>query len=195
MSAIANDPFPTIYGPVRQVNESESDDIDDASGLNLRQEPWWKKLIPLCILLPTCASFIVLFLHLRHYKTSGALYRWSSSSRVPVQVAIHVVSSFLSALWILSVCTVISQWTRHILSKGSVDLNTLRLWSAMTQSRADWNLPWTLASVALAFFAMTYVPAVLWAGALTPTFTYRLVTDLTLSGKYYLSSPVHDVES
>jgi hypothetical protein len=195
MSATAMDPFPTVYEPVRQVKESDVDDTDDASGLNLRQEPWWKKLIPLCILLPTCTSLVVLFLHLRHYKTSGVLYRWSSSSRVPVQVAIHLVSSLLSALWVLSVCTVISQWTRHTLSKGSVDLNTLRLWSAVAQSRADWSLPRARAFAALAFFAMTYLPAVLWAGALTPTFTYRLVRDLTLSGMYYLSSLVHSVES
>lgn len=137
VSATANEPLPTVYEPVRQTNEREIHDTDDASGLILRQESWWKKLIPLCVLLPTCASFVVLFLRLRHYKTSGALYRWSSSSRVPVQVVIHIVSSSLSALWVLSVCTVISQWTRHTLSKGSVDLNTLRLWSAITQSRAD----------------------------------------------------------
>lgn len=59
----------------RQVNEGEIDDTDNLSGLYLRQEPWWKKPISFCNLLLTCASFILLFFHLRHYKPSGALYR------------------------------------------------------------------------------------------------------------------------
>jgi hypothetical protein len=184
MSTTANNQYFTTYKPVQQVNEGEIEDSDDASGLELHREPWWKKLVPLCIFVPTGVSLVVLSLHLSQFNTSGMLYQWSISNRVPVQVVVHVFSSMLSALWVLSVCTVISHWTRHTLSKRRVDLDVLRLWSAVTQSRADWNLPWTLALVALAFFAFTYLPAVLWAGALTPTFTYRTVADLTISGKH-----------
>lgn len=184
MSAAVRDHYSSAYNPILQVNDGEAEqDADYATNLRLRREAWWMKLVPLCILIPTSASLAVLILHLRQYKDSGTLYVWSTSSRVVVQVVVFVLASFLSLFWVFSIRTAISQWTRHGLSKRSINLDTLRLWSAITQNRADWNLPWAFAFATLSFFALSCVPATLWAGALTPALTYSEVTNISLLGK------------
>ncbi|KAJ4368544.1 40S ribosomal protein S21 [Didymella sp. IMI 355093] len=83
MSTIANNQYFTTYKPVQQVNEGEIEDSDDASDLDLHREPWWKKLVPLCIFVPTSISLVVLSLHLSQFNTSGMLPRvhskWDNS--------------------------------------------------------------------------------------------------------------------
>ncbi|KAF9690551.1 hypothetical protein EKO04_011304 [Ascochyta lentis] len=179
--SITTKDYSSAYKPVLQVNEGEVEQEDHRNVPRLGQEPWWTKLVPLCILVPTCVSLFILTLHIRQYKDSGTLYGWSTSYRVLVQVFVHVLASVLGALWVFPTCTIISHWTRHRLSKKSVNLDTLRLWSAITQARADWNLPWAPAFATLAFLVLNSVPAVLWAGALTPAFTYSLTTNISLS--------------
>jgi hypothetical protein len=170
--------------PILQPEEREVDQgTDQNAGLQLCQTSRWMKLAPLCILFPTGVSLTILTLHLRHYKDDGLLYRWSASNRVLVQVVIHILSSILGVLWTYPICTVISHWTRYRLSKRSVNLDTLRVWSAVTQARADWNLPWGYMIATLVFLATSYVPAALWAGALTPAFTHSVVTNISLAGE------------
>ncbi|KAF2111671.1 hypothetical protein BDV96DRAFT_581523 [Lophiotrema nucula] len=146
----------------------------------LRETGWWSKIVLLAIIIPTVISIVIGGLHLRHYKTSGSLYHWSITSRALLQVVVHILSSLLSVLWMYPICKIISHSTRHRLSKKAVDLNTLRLWSAIVQARTDWNLPTSAALMALGFFALTYLPATIWAGALTPTFTVGLERDVPL---------------
>lgn len=145
------------------------------------------RLIPFSVFLPTGVSLLILTLHLRLYKISGVLYEWSTTSRVPTQVVIHVLASALSALLVFPICTIVSQWTRHRLLEKSVSLVTLRVWTAVIQTRTDWNLPWTLKLTTLLFFAFIYLPAVLWAGSLTPVITLDEIRDISLSGKVTVS--------
>jgi hypothetical protein len=143
---------------------------------SLHEGSWWSKLVPYLIVVPTIISMVIGSLQVRKYADSGGyLYEWSMTSRALVQVFVHVLSSILSILWVYPVCTVVSHWTRNRLAERHVNLNTVRLWSAFTQARTDWNLPWPFASLSLAFFTMTYVPATLWAGALTPSFTLMYI--------------------
>lgn len=149
------------------------------------------KLIPFCVILPTGVSLLILNLHLRSYKTSGILNEWSTSSRVLTQVVVHVLASALSALLVFPLCTITSRWTRHRLSKASVSLDTLRLWTAIIQTRTDWNLPWMIKLTTLLSLAFSFLPAMLWAGALTPAITLDEIRNLSLSGKatvFYPSS-------
>ncbi|KAH8710085.1 hypothetical protein GQ44DRAFT_830467 [Phaeosphaeriaceae sp. PMI808] len=119
----------------------------------LHEARWWTRLIPYLIVVPTIISIVIGSLQLRKYADSkGKLYEWSVTSRGLVQVFI-----------------------RNRLTERDVNLNTVKLWSAFTQARTEWNLPWTLALVSLIFFTITYVPAALWAGALTPSFTLKSI--------------------
>jgi hypothetical protein len=183
------------YSTVVQRNNDDADNEHRALYLDLQQEHWWMKLIPFCVFLPTGVSLFILTLHLRQYKTSGVLYEWSTSSRVLTQVVIHILASALSALLVFPICTIVSQWTRHRLSEKTVSLDTLRVWTAVIQTRTDWNLPWTLKPTTLLLFAFSYLPAVLWAGALTPVITLDEIKDISLSGKVtvFHSSSKHQI--
>lgn len=168
---------------VVQRNNDDADNEHRAINLDLQQEPWWMKLIPFFVFLPTGVSLFILTLHVRLYKISSVLYEWSTSSRVLTQVVIHILASALSALLVFPICTIVSQWTRHRLSEKGISLDTLRVWTAVIQTRTDWNLPWTLKLTTLLFLAFSYLPAVLWAGALTPVITLDEIKDISLSGK------------
>jgi hypothetical protein len=157
----------------------------------LGKTSWWSRLIPLYIFIPTAVSLCVFTLHTLQYRNTDKLFEWSRSSRTVVQVIVHILSSFLALLWTYSICTLIGHWMRHRLSHESVNLNKLRLWSALTQSRADWNLPWKSVSATLGFLALNFIPATLWAGALTPNIAPKLVSELSLSGATLLSTPTY----
>ena len=177
------------YSTVVQRNNDEADNEHRSFDLNYQHEPWWMKLIPFCVIFPTGFSFLILALHLRSYKTSGILYDWSTSSRVLTQVVVHVLASALSALLVFPLCTITSRWTRHRLTKTSVSLDTLRLWTAIIQTRTDWNLPWTLKLTTLLSLAFSFLPAVLWAGALTPATILDEIRNISLSGKAIVFFP------
>lgn len=169
--------------------KAQQDSINSRTPLVHRHAPlhearWWTTLIPYLIVVPTIISITVGVLQFRNYADSkGKLYEWSVTSRAFVQVVVHVLSSTLSVLWIYPLCTIISHWTRNRLAEKDIDLNTVRLWSAFTQARTEWNLPWALALTSLVFFIITYAPAALWAGALTTSFTLKSIDhDLSLLG-------------
>jgi hypothetical protein len=174
------------YKPVAQVSNTRTDGRAHAQA---RNASWRTRLLPFCIVIPTFVSLCVVSLHARRYTDTGKLYQWSTSNRALVQVVVHIVSSLLALLWTYSICTLMSQWTRHRMSHESVNVNTLRLWSALMQNRADWSLPRISVSATLAFLILGYVPATLWAGALTPAVTLKLVSGLSISGSSYLPSP------
>lgn len=164
--------FPS-YHPV--VNASELH-----AGHQLREVRWWSKLIPFAMLIPTAVSLTVGALRMRHYKNSNTLYLWSVHSRSLVQVIVHILSSILAILGAVPLCTSITHLTRRHLAQSEVKLDTLRLWSAMTLAKTDWNLPWTSALVTLGFCFLTYLPGTLWAGALSPSLTYQVLENISL---------------
>jgi hypothetical protein len=169
----------SLYQPVINVSERYA----RHARAPLREARWWSKLIPFAILIPTVVSLSVGALHLRHYKNSSTLYVWSVHSRALVQVIVHVLSSLLAILWVVPLCTSITHLTRRHLAERDIKLDTLRLWSAMTLAKTDWNLPRSSALLALGFCLLTYVPATLWAGALSPSLTYQTLKDIPLLGK------------
>lgn len=171
--------YSSSYQPVVLANDTRTGDDELRE---LRKASRWTKLRPFCIFIPTGISLCVLVLHTRQYKNSGKLYEWSTSSRTLVQVVVHILSSILAVFWTYSICNLISHWTRHRISNHSVNLNTLRLWSALRQGRTDWDLPWIFTLATLAFFTLTYIPATLWAGALTPSVSRKSVSGLSLLG-------------
>lgn len=144
---------------------------------------WWSKASPTLILLPAALSVAMLSVNGHTY--TGQLLRWSINNRGVVQVVIQLISSILSFFWLYSIREVISQWTRYRLSGPPVDLNRLRLWSAISLATTNWDLPWAKALVAMGFFTVTLLPATLWVGALTPSLTEQS-REVSILGQYYI---------
>jgi hypothetical protein len=168
-----------IYHPVTDSSKRYA----GRSELRLRKARLWSRTVPFLIVIPVAVSLSIAILHVRHYKSSGILHRWSVHNRSLVQAVVHVLSSLLAILWVAPLCTSITHLTRQHLVRRNINLNTLRLWSAVTLARTDWNLPWISALVTLGFCFLTYLPATLWAGALSPALTNRVYEHYSLMGK------------
>ncbi|KAF2501294.1 hypothetical protein BU16DRAFT_555787 [Lophium mytilinum] len=175
MAKTTHDPSPS-YESVPNIARTRG--TTQGSRPRMRGIQWWTKLVPFYVIIPVAVSLAIEILHIRLYKNTESLYRWSTYDRTSVQVIVHILSTILAILLVYPVCTVLSFWTRHRLSRRDVGLNRLRLWSAMVQGRLDWSLPWLPSLLALGFFALTYLPAAVWAGALTPVLTVKVEHNL-----------------
>jgi hypothetical protein len=166
------------YHPITDASEKSTGHSES----RLRKAGLWSRTVPSLIIIPIAVSLSIGSLHLRDYKTSGTLYAWSFNHRSLLQAMIHVLSSLLAILWVVPLCASISHLTRQQLVRSNINLNTLRLWSAVTLARADWNLSWISALVTLGFCFVTYLPAVLWTGALSPTPANEVYDHYSLAG-------------
>lgn len=70
-------------------------------------------------------------------------------------------------------CTTLNLSTRFLFRLRSISLNELSLWTALSTTRVDPNLPPFFLAVALGFVAATLIPGALWAGALSPLFVLK----------------------
>lgn len=130
----------------------------------------------LMISLPTTISILVAVLSFRTYSSSGQLYHWATNYRAQTQVVIHVLTTILSAPWIYGLCTTLNLWVRSYLQRKPLPLVTARLWTAASQGRLEWNLPWRNLLIGMLWFTVTLLPSWLWTGALTPQVATKFST-------------------
>ena len=156
----------------------------------LRQCHWWHRSLPLLsILITTLISVVLGILHNSSVTISGALSHLVSSDRGTVQVIVQVMSYALGALSVSSICNVLNYQSRSALYQRDHHLNSLRLWSALSQASVGWNLPFLPKFGTMVFWGMTLIPASIWTGALTPreitlTQNATLMVPLVGNGSY-----------
>lgn len=73
---------------------------------------------------------------------------------------------------------------RASLANRSFSLDSVKFLTAICGARVDWALPWLNCITLLAFIAITLLPAALWAGAITPILSSRLLTEHILLPAY-----------
>lgn len=127
----------------------------------------------LTISLPMIISVLVAMLNFRGYSSSGLLYHWAIHYRAQTQVVIHVLTTLLSLPWVFGLCSTLNLYVRSYLQRKSLPLLTARLWTAASQGRLQWNLPWRNLLIGILWFVITLLPSWLWTGALTPQLTMR----------------------
>lgn len=169
------------YQPLKP---NQKEEVYRPQRIDLRKAEWWTKLIPYLIFIPSIISVLLICLSLRGYKDSNHLYTWTQKNRTSVQVIVHIISAALAFLWVYPICTIINHWGRNQLCHH-VAFEKLKLWSAMSTKRVDQNLSWIFWLSAVAFVSITYLPATVWVGALTPVFTTKCLIS-TLMGEFQL---------
>lgn len=157
------------------------------TGLNqahpLRKAGWWSRISPYYILIPSVVSALLLYLDIKNYKNADNLYIWIRNYRTITQVIVHLLSTLLAFLWVYPICTVINHWGRYQLLRQHTPFKKLKLWSAMSSKRINLSLPWMFLLASVGFLALTYLPATIWVGALTPVLTTR-TSNSTLTSEY-----------
>ena len=111
-----------------------------------------------------------------------------SNYRANIQTSVQVVSHLLGLAHILVLTTCLSNRTRLRFESRSVSLDRLQWWSTMSSQRIDWSLPPQFLCFSILFVAASFIPAALWAGAITPILITKMVPS-TISTSFYQPDP------
>ena len=155
----------------------------------------WERLLPTtAILVSTGCSMAIWSMHLTNWRNSGSFYGLVLHQRVAVQVFVNVLASLLAILWSYSICTVMNWMMRRWASFNEMSLNTLRMFTLLSQARLDTMLPKRLYAFCACFWALAPLIQYLWTAALTPTITsYTQLQEWTVprtgTGSYGFLNP------
>ena len=111
-----------------------------------------------------------------------------SNYRANIQTSVQVVSHLLGLAHTLVLTTCLSNRTRLRFESRSVSLDRFQWWSTMSSQRIDWSLPPQFLCFSILFVAASFIPAALWAGAITPILITKTVPS-TISTSFYQPDP------
>ena len=111
-----------------------------------------------------------------------------SNYRANIQTSVQVVSHLLGLAHTLVLTTCLSNRTRLRFESRSVSLDRLQWWSTMSSQSIDWSLPPQFLCFSILFVAVSFIPAALWAGAITPILITKTVPS-TISTSFYQPDP------
>lgn len=173
------------YTSIQLVSNDATDASSTRGTLQRIRDPTigpWRRFLPtLAVLFTSACAFTIWSLRLTYWKDSLGFYNLVVTHRVSVQVFIHVLATFLTVLWIYGVSTTINLLMRLRFANGGVSINTLRMWTLISQARLNINLPFRHFILCACFYAIAVLPAWLWTGALTPQLIdYPLLANATL---------------
>ncbi len=127
----------------------------------------------------------VFLLYMKAGSTSHRqIYDRVSNYRADIQTFVQVMSHLLGLAHTLVLTTCLSNRARLRFESSSVSLDRLQWWSTMSSLRIDWSLPSQFLYLSILFVAASFVPAALWAGAITPTVTTKMIQS-TISAPFY----------
>ena len=145
---------------------------DAESGPLLRQsqdtkESKFVRLLPVLELIIPTASSLVLYCF-GDWQSTGMIHSLVKSNQATSEIVVQTVSHILGLFQVSSVCAVLNLSTRYRISHGSVALQVLSFLIALSTARIDFYLPRRLLILNAAFVAATFLPAALWAPAISP---------------------------
>jgi hypothetical protein len=168
------------YTSIELITHDAPSAVDAPGTLVKVREPtlgFRRRFLPsLAVLFTTGCAAALWSLRLLEWKDSLGFYSFVVSHRVAIQVFIHILSSVLTLLWIYGVCSTINLITRHLFARKAVSVKTLRVWTLISQARLSFSIPFSSFLICAAFCLITFLPAWLWTGALTPQATFYNVT-------------------
>ena len=119
---------------------------------------------------------------------SGYIFDLVSNHRADIQTSVQIVSHLLGLVHTLVLTTCFSNRTRLRFESRSVSLDRLQWWSTISSQRIDWSLPPQFLCFSILFVAASFIPAALWAGAITPISIMQRVPS-TISTSFYQPDP------
>lgn len=140
---------------------------DDASNPSLRPSaPRLRKLTGL--ILTTILSTVLLAGKAQNWTLPDSIYHRVNAERASIQIVVQILSTIFGALQVTAICTLINLATRLQLNRSTATLNGFRFWFNMCIPHVEWTLPFQFFTPLLCFVLVTYIPAALWAGAISP---------------------------
>lgn len=141
-----------------------------------------------CLTVTTAIALYLLVAARKNDTYSGSLYDFVSANRATTQIIVQVIASVLGALHLYVLTSLINFFTRLRLQMSPMKLDTIKLWTAASSLRMDWRLPLGSWPILCAFLIVALIPPALWAGAVTPVVTYKIVSS-SIAIPVYASDP------
>ncbi|KAH6666009.1 hypothetical protein B0J14DRAFT_605104 [Halenospora varia] len=117
---------------------------------------------------PCTISLVILALNGRDWYSKAMLRNIVVNYPVFVPPIVQILSTILAGLQLYVVFTIFEYSARTRITRKNITLNTLRLWSALSSRRLDFNLQLGKVLFLLTIIAVSAVPASLWAASITP---------------------------
>lgn len=133
------------------------------------------RLLPVLDLMIPTATSIMLYCF-GESQSTGMLYGLVKNHQAMSQIFVQTISHILGLFQVSSLCAVLNLSMRYRIMHGTVALQVLSFSVALSTARIDLYLPRRLLLLNAAFIAATFLPAALWAPAISP------VTVLTSQG-------------
>lgn len=160
MQAAPSQSFEEQQGFIKQKQKTKGDDA---------ARPMSKGLVFLGIAIPTLFAIILIAAVARKWVVTGDdFYFMLNNDRASTQIVVQVISALLGFLQYSTVSRLINYATRIRFSKRSATLDTVYAWTSLSMAQCAWDLPMRLFVPVMLFVVTTFVPAALWAGAITP---------------------------
>ena len=141
------------------------------------------------LLVTTVLSALLVYMDLARVTSHRTrIHDLVNNYRADIQTSVQVVSHLLGLAHTLVLTTCLSNRTRLQFESRSVSLDRLQWWSAMSTQSIDWSLPPQFLCFSILFVAASFIPAALWAGAITPISITKTVQS-TISTSFYQPDP------
>ncbi|KAK4449598.1 hypothetical protein QBC34DRAFT_404443 [Podospora aff. communis PSN243] len=129
---------------------------------------WWERLHHALLALVQLL-FAVLLVSLRRSTTQGALYRASTNGAATVAFVVQVIAAVLGLGNLYVLRSLAGHYARRRLTKSPMNFDVFAFWTYLASGSFDFSLsPWFL-FITLVVSILSFGPAALWAGAITPT--------------------------
>ena len=125
------------------------------------------RLLPVLDLIIPTATSIMLYCF-GESQSTGILYDFVKNHQAMSQIFVQTISHLLGLFQVSSLCAVLNLSMRYRIMHGSVALQVLSFSVALSTARVDSYLPRRLLLLNLVFIAATFLPAALWAPAISP---------------------------
>ena len=125
------------------------------------------RLLPLLeLMIPTATSLLLYCFG--DWQTTGIIHGLVKNNQATSQSLVQISSHILGLLQVSSLCAVMNLSMRYRIMHGSAALQVLSFLVASSTARIDFYLPRRLLLLNGAFVAATFLPAALWAPAISP---------------------------
>ncbi len=155
--------------------EVSSSDAESGALLPRSQDAKESKLVRLLpvlnLMIPTATS--IMLYCFGNWQSTGILYELVKNNQATSQIFVQTISHVLGLFQVFSLCAVLNLSMRYRSMHGSVALQVLSFLVALSTARIDLYLPRRLLLLNAAFVAATFLPAALWAPAISPVTVLR----------------------
>ncbi len=159
-----------------------------------REETWVKLLAIPGLVLTSVIAWLLVGEASSHWNSSSDFAKFIQTNRASVAIVVQVIAQILGMIHLYSlrkyqrwqhqlsmvadrfIGTTMDLSVRDFFTRSPLSLDSVKFIDALQTSGLNWSLPLPFTIPLLVWLVVTFIPAALWAGAITPVITTRNTT-------------------